>query len=74
MNKIVFTLLFPVALALGAHAQDKHAADAGKKMGAAERKCVIDMCMPAWQKIALAPPAQTGKKRLGQANVSCQGD
>ena len=42
MNKIVFTVLFPIALTLGAHAQDKHATNSGKNMGAAERKAVID--------------------------------
>jgi hypothetical protein len=42
MNKIVFTVLFLITLALGSQGQDKNAADAGKKMSAAERKSVID--------------------------------
>jgi hypothetical protein len=42
MNKIVFIVLFPIPFALAAHAQDKNATGSDKKMGAAERKAVID--------------------------------
>jgi hypothetical protein len=42
MNKILLTLLLLIALAPGASAQDQNASGAGNKMGAAERKAVID--------------------------------